>query len=691
MSERGKDRLYQLLPAVYRQRDVEQGGPLKALLAVMEQELLAVEGDIAHLYDNWFIETCDPWVVPYIGDLLGVRFRHGATGISLRPYVANTLTHRRHKGTAAVLEQLARDVTGWPARAVEAFKLLVTSQHLDHLRRDLPATLDLRDPAALELVGGPFERAAHAADLRGVRLGRGRYNIPDVALFVWRIHSYPVEGAEARPARGMPPGHFRLHPLDLDAPLFYPPVPEEALDAPTGEAHVPAPIRPGLFAQDPRAFAASLRLEGVDPSEIRGADLTDWEHATPGVAVDVRTGRVLFVGRPAPATLRATYHHGFSADIGGGVYPRALSDMAEAALLDRAQGKPEELLDTAIFDVEGGVDSLERALRDAAASPRLRRVIRILDSALYALRAPLRLALPQGASVALEAASGRRPALIGDLCAVAPPEGAASLTLGGLWIDGGVSVEGAGDLSLDIRHATIAGAAAPCSISAPERAGALTVTIDRSIVGRLRLPSAGCALRLQDSIVDAALGAPPEAGAPAPAIRGPGAGGAAGEAGAPGPTTTIERCTVLGAVHVRELSLASVVIFTAPVTVERRQVGCVRYSYLPPGSATPRRFRCQPDLALTAFAEAQRREPSDAELAALHARLVPRFSSARLGDPAYAQLGVRCAGELRTGAEDGTEMGAFNLLRQPQREANLRASLDEHLRFGSEIGIFYVT
>ena len=54
-----------------------------------------------------------------VGDLLDVRGiqTYGGDGFSLRAYVANTLAYRRRKGTAAVLEQLARDVTGWPARA----------------------------------------------------------------------------------------------------------------------------------------------------------------------------------------------------------------------------------------------------------------------------------------------------------------------------------------------------------------------------------------------------------------------------------------------------------------------------------------------------------------------------------------------------------------------------------------------
>ena len=66
------DELFALLPALHRLRDVEQGEPLRALLAVIQSEFDRVDADTAQLYDNWFIETCEEWVVPYLGDLLAV-------------------------------------------------------------------------------------------------------------------------------------------------------------------------------------------------------------------------------------------------------------------------------------------------------------------------------------------------------------------------------------------------------------------------------------------------------------------------------------------------------------------------------------------------------------------------------------------------------------------------------------------
>ena len=112
------DRLYQLLPAVYRQRDADQKYPLQALLRVIAEQVNVVEDDMQQLYENWFIETAKDWVVPYIADLIGYRAvsdagQPGETttaeGRALnrvlipRREVANTIAFRRRKGTLALL------------------------------------------------------------------------------------------------------------------------------------------------------------------------------------------------------------------------------------------------------------------------------------------------------------------------------------------------------------------------------------------------------------------------------------------------------------------------------------------------------------------------------------------------------------------------------------------------------------
>lgn len=110
----------------------------------------------------------------------------------------------------------------------------------------------------------------------------------------------------------------------------------------------------------------------------------------------------------------------------------------------------------------------------------------------------------------------------------------------------------------------------------------------------------------------------------------------------------------------------------------------MRFSYITPGSRVPRRYRCQPDLAIENISD-----PILEELA--RTRIRPSYTSARHGDPGYAQLAGDSACKIKTGAENESEMGAFNLLLQPQREANLRIRLEEYLPFGLEPGLIYLT
>ena len=131
------------------------------------------------------------------------------------------------------------------------------------------------------------------------------------------------------------------------------------------------------------------------------------------------------------------------------------------------------------------------------------------------------------------------------------------------------------------------------------------------------------------------------------------------------------------------------------VRVARRQLGCMRFCYVTPGSRTPRRYRCQPDgvraaiEAASAAAAASRRRCCRGR--ARRSRVRPRFTSMRYGTPAYCQLALDVRHEIARGADDESEMGAFHDLFQPQREANLRARLDEFVPAGMDAGIMFAS
>src|SRR5262249_32675684 len=201
-----------LLPAIHRIRDAERGSPLRALLQVIAEQVNVVEADIAQVYGNWYIETWVEVVVRNIGVLVGYRIAHeaGEPGdastsaarnriLIPRRDVAGAIRNRRRKGALALLEELARDVAGWPARAVEFFKLLVWTQNVNHPHLDRGGTVDLRRGDALDRLNGAFDEIAHTVDVRRINSHRaqGRYNIPSVGLFVWRLKSYPVTQAPA--------------------------------------------------------------------------------------------------------------------------------------------------------------------------------------------------------------------------------------------------------------------------------------------------------------------------------------------------------------------------------------------------------------------------------------------------------------------------------------------------------------
>jgi len=119
----------------------------------------------------------------------------------------------------------------------------------------------------------------------------------------------------------------------------------------------------------------------------------------------------------------------------------------------------------------------------------------------------------------------------------------------------------------------------------------------------------------------------------------------------------------------------------------------MRFCYVTPGSRTPRRYRCQPDLVEQVVRAALPNEETGIteRIERERRRVRPRFNTVRYGSPAYAQLALSCDEEITRGADDESEMGAFHDLFQPQRAANLAARLDEFAPAKMDIGIIYAS
>jgi hypothetical protein len=378
-------KIYELLPAVYRIRDAEQGNPLQALMEIIAQEAKLTEKNIAELYNNWFIETCGEWVVPYIGDLLGVRPLNkisGSAAVSQRAYVANTISYRRRKGIAPVLEQLCLDVTGWRSHAVEFFELLGATQYMNHIRLKRTVAPDLRNMNQLDLLNTAFDSIAHTADIRHISNGRGKYNIPNIGLFAWRLQHYHITLSDAgnEPFEASAQRFFTFDPTGNNIQLFNDPQTETAITHLSAEINVPGLLRRRALYDELEArrqaitdkeeiiynyFDNRLTVEddpdtakhpvfeifmnddkkAVPPEEILICNLSKacippalktYQQKQPDgtyinndmkitVVADPVCGRFIFTDPGAVTKARISYSYGFSGDLGSGPFSRQAS------------------------------------------------------------------------------------------------------------------------------------------------------------------------------------------------------------------------------------------------------------------------------------------------------------------------------------------------------------------------------
>ena len=126
------DKLWNLIPAVYRTVDTDQlgaNGPLRELVNRIGAQAAILRRGIDRLWEDQSIESCDDWVIPYIADLLATNLVKSLDARGQRLDVAKTIYYRRRKGTLAVLEEIAANITGWDARVVEFFRRLGRTRH----------------------------------------------------------------------------------------------------------------------------------------------------------------------------------------------------------------------------------------------------------------------------------------------------------------------------------------------------------------------------------------------------------------------------------------------------------------------------------------------------------------------------------------------------------------------------------
>ena len=687
-----------------------QRGPLHSLLLVLQEQLEVLAEDLDQLYDDQFIETCAPWVIPYIGDLIGYQSVNGITPAvdDPRVEVAETISQRRRKGTVLVMEQLARDITAWGAHAVEFFEVLGDTQYMNHLRLWNHYAPDLRSPKPGLYIESGFDRTAHKVDVRRIAARRGRYNVQNIGIFLWSLTAYSVTGDEAAISAASPEC-LRFSSLGMDMPLFHRAISQgEEITDPAQPFNVADRLKRRVLCNDLQkgvgavyygeGKSLALYLDGklLNPYEIEVANLSGADGAWVNMpaadslfraAIDPELGRIALPPAGAGTALpkvTVSYHYSFNADLGGGEYAHSDSFLVND--------------DAFVFPFPDPVNypDLQSAIAFAIGKLTLNGAVAVeIDtSETYPQTGTLDLTIdvPSGCTVELRAADSKRPTLLlhseisitgdasstcalnGLLLAASPamapgsPAPVALVHVPALRPDGSTNQL----QTLNVRHCTLVPgwsvdtqgnplfATAPGLVVEPP---GVNVSVERSIIGAVRTTEF-VTVTMTDSIVDAT----DPANVAYSALDNAGAGG----------NLTLSGCTVAGKVHAVLLQLVSDSVFwgwlvagdswTTALISDRKQDGCVRFSFLPAGARTPRRFECIEQTI---------------------AGPQPIFFALRYGRPGYMKLLTSTPDAVRRGADDGGEMGAFHFVLGPLRESDLRVRMQEYLPVGLEFGIIY--
>jgi hypothetical protein len=687
-------------------------GPLESLLMVIQEQLGIVAEDLDQLYDDQFIETCAQWVIPYIGDLIGYQAVQGiAPSIdNPRSEVADTISFRRRKGTVLVMEQLARDATAWGAHAVEFFRILGDTQYMNHIRLWNHYAPDVRRWEPGLFIDTGFDRTSHRVDVRRIASRRGRYNIQNIGIFLWSLNAYSITQSPAA-VSAADPLCLRFNSLGMDMLLFHRAVSQgEEITAAAQPVNVADRLRRRVLCADvQKGVGAAYYGEGnslaiylddqiLNPYEIQVADLAgadgSWvNRPSTGspyrAAIDPELGRLAVTPSATGAIpkVQVSYHYGFNGDMGGGEYARASSFTVEnqAAVFPF----PDTASTVRYTTLQDAIDfAIAQFPKNGEAA------VEIDASHTYPETGTLALTvdLPPGTTLELRAADGARPTLLLSGEISVSGEASSSFYMNGLLIaaDRGMAPgtplpaalvhvpaqrpdDSANHLgTLNIQHCTLVPGWSVDSAGAPQfgsdpnlivEPSGVEVVVSKSILGAVRT-SLLVTVQVADSIIDAT----DRTHVAYAALDNVSGGGA----------LTLLGCTVVGKVHATLLSLVSDSIFwgaltagdtwTTALTSDRRQQGCVRFSFLPEGARTPRRFECVEQ----ALASPQ-----------------PIFFAFRYGRPGYLKLLASTPDVVRKGADDGGEMGAFHFVLAPLREIDLRVRMQEYLPVGLEFGVIY--
>jgi tail protein P2 I len=640
------EKLYSLLPLVYREQDYKQRQPLRGLMAVLETAHDTLSDDIARMYQNWFIETCEESRIPYIADLVGMTDIDAETLLSSeRRYVANHLAYSRRKGTCNTLCNVVNDSSDFACFAVnESEHIAATWTTRDAALKSLTFSTT---GASGALVGKPFHETAKTADFRAKSNGllnakSGRINLRTVSIYLWRLQAQPVLKASLRAHESreycfyISPFAERVRlsnqPLYLysrndavtyrDYPIAMNRNNFDLLEQPQSCKNFP-PVK--FYEEQQDSKECSL----LDASHIEVADLSDWQSVRTGkarVLIDPDLGRVYTQDQSLAGRLLMSYSYLSTSVFGAGPY----------------RGKTAQLSDEVIY-VETGrvVATLAQAVDAWKKQPA---PISLQGNKHYRHKGPLEIEL-KGGTFSLLAGDYSQPLLAAEIIFKNTSKTPAYIKLSGVNFIGQIKIHG--NINLEIESSTLINHTGLPILSDNDHSTNKNIIIIKSILKGFELPDE-VHLTAADSVLvfqsDAYLNS----------------------------ALSLIRSTVLGHINCLVTPEIKDSLVAGKIAVRKASESSLLYSYTKKLAIG---YGARLDHVVTASGQG--------------GRLV-QFHSKHYADADFALLSEKSDKKILFGASNGDEMGAFNSLRLRLREQKVMNRMNQYLPAGLEAQTIYM-